>query len=183
MIAFAILVVVFLFVVSTYNGFIRRRNIVDEGWSGIDIQLKRRSDLVPNLVETVKGYAEHEKTTFEEVVTLRNRASAAISVTDKSQAESALSSGIGKLFALAENYPQLRANENFKKLQDQLSEIEEQIQFARRFYNGAVRDYNIAVQSFPGNLLAGLTGFSPRSFFQLEDAAERTLPKVELSHS
>jgi LemA protein len=168
-----------IFLVSLYNNFVRLRNIVDEGWSGIDVQLKRRSDLIPNLVETVKGYAGHEKKTLEEVVALRNQASSATTVADKSQAESALTAGLGRLFAIAEAYPDLKANQNYQQLQTELSGLEEQIQFARRFYNGAVRDYNTSVQSFPGNLLAGATGFNARQFFELENPAERAVPKVQ----
>jgi len=178
MILLGILAVFGLFLVSLYNNFVRLRNIVDEGWSGIDVQLKRRSDLVPNLVETVKGYASHEKKTLEDVIALRNQANSASSVADKSQAEAALSAGIGRLFAIAESYPDLKANENFRQLQGELSGLEEQIQFARRFYNGAVRDFNTAVQSFPGNLLAGATGFQGRQFFELENPAQRQAPAV-----
>ncbi|MEB2285712.1 MAG: hypothetical protein B6D46_09135 [Polyangiaceae bacterium UTPRO1] len=170
-----------LLVIVLYNRFVRLRNVVDESWSGIDVQLERRGDLIPNLVETVKGYAAHEKSTLEGVVALRDRAHAATTVAERSQAESALGLGLARLFALAEAYPDLKADAGYRQLQTQLGELEEQIQLARRLYNGAVRDYNTAIQSFPGNFLAGMTGFGTRQFFELDDPAHRTVPKVQFT--
>lgn len=167
-----------LWAVFLYNGLVRMRNMVEEAWSGIDVQLKRRTDLIPNLVSTVKGYAAHEKETLEEVVRLRNLAQNAQGVGETAQAQGLLGAALGKLIALAENYPELKANENFLQLQGTLKEIEEQIQLARRYYNGSVRNLNIAVESFPGNLLAGRFGFAKAEFFELESEAERAVPSV-----
>ena len=174
----ALAAAVVLWAVVTYNGLVRMRNMVEEAWSGIDVQLKRRTDLVPNLVSTVKGYAAHEKGTLEEVIRLRNLAQNAQGVGETAQAQGLLGAALGKLFALAENYPDLKANANFAQLQASLGEIEEQIQLARRYYNGAVRNLNIAVESFPSNLIAGRFGFSKAEFFELENAAERAVPSV-----
>ena len=169
---------VLLWLILAYNRLVRGRNLVREAWSGIDVQLKRRTDLVPNLVSTVKGYAAHEKGTLEEVIRLRNLAQNAQGVGETAQAQGLLGAALGKLFALAENYPDLKANANFAQLQATLGEIEEQIQLARRYYNGAVRNLNIAVESFPSNLIAGRFGFSKAEFFELENAAERVVPSV-----
>jgi len=169
---------VILWVVMIYNGLVRMRSMVEEAWSGIDVQLKRRTDLIPNLVSTVKGYAAHEKGTLEEVVRLRGLAQNAHGVGETAQAQGLLGAALGKLFALAENYPDLKANANFAQLQAALGEIEEQIQLARRYYNGAVRNLNIAVESFPSNLVAGRFGFAKAEFFELESAAERAVPTV-----
>ncbi|RJX35989.1 MAG: LemA family protein [Desulfarculus sp.] len=170
-----------LWLVAIYNGLVRKRNLVREGWSGVDVQLKRRADLIPNLIETVKGYAGHEKGLLEQVAELRAQSLRAQAPGEKSAVEGQLSQALGKLFALAENYPDLKASQNFLDLQRALAEVEEQIQFARRYYNGAVRDLNIAVESFPANLVAAPLGFKQAEFFQLEDAAERALPKVSFS--
>ena len=156
---------VLLWAVLLYNGLVRMRNMVEEAWSGIDVQLKRRTDLIPNLVATVKGYAAHEKGTLEEVIRLRGLAQNAHGVGETAQAQGLLGAALGKLFALAENYPDLKANANFAQLQASLGEIEEQIQLARRYYNGAVRNLNIAVESFPSNLIAGRFGFVKAEFF------------------
>jgi LemA protein len=169
---------VLLWAILLYNGLVRMRNMVEEAWSGIDVQLKRRTDLIPNLVSTVKGYAAHEKGTLEEVIRLRGLAQNAQGVGETAQAQGLLGAALGKLFALAENYPDLKANANFAQLQATLGEIEEQIQLARRYYNGAVRNLNIAVESFPSNLIAGRFGFSKAEFFELENAAERAVPSV-----
>jgi len=174
----ALVAAVALWGVTIYNGLVRMRNMVEEAWSGIDVQLKRRTDLIPNLVSTVKGYAAHEKGTLEEVVRLRNLAQSAQGVGETAQAQGLLGQALGRLFALAENYPDLKANANFAQLQATLGEIEEQIQLARRYYNGAVRNLNIAVESFPSNLVAGRFGFSKAEFFELESAAERAVPTV-----
>ena len=177
-VVFGLIAAVVLWAVVTYNGLVRMRNMVEEAWSGIDVQLKRRTDLIPNLVSTVKGYAAHEKGTLEEVVRLRGLAQNAHGVGETAQAQGLLGAALGKLFALAENYPDLKANANFAQLQASLGEIEEQIQLARRYYNGAVRNLNIAVESFPSNLVAGRFGFVKAEFFELESAAERAVPSV-----
>jgi LemA protein len=169
---------VLLWAILLYNGLVRMRNMVEEAWSGIDVQLKRRTDLIPNLVSTVKGYAAHEKGTLEEVIRLRGLAQNAHGVGETAQAQGLLGAALGKLFALAENYPDLKANANFAQLQASLGEIEEQIQLARRYYNGAVRNLNIAVESFPSNLIAGRFGFVKAEFFELENIAERAVPAV-----
>ena len=169
---------VLLWAVLLYNGLVRMRNMVEEAWSGIDVQLKRRTDLIPNLVATVKGYAAHEKGTLEEVIRLRGLAQNAHGVGETAQAQGLLGAALGKLFALAENYPDLKANANFAQLQATLGEIEEQIQLARRYYNGAVRNLNIAVESFPSNLIAGRFGFVKAEFFELENTAESAVPSV-----
>lgn len=169
---------VLLWAILLYNGLVRMRNMVEEAWSGIDVQLKRRTDLIPNLVSTVKGYAAHEKGTLEEVIRLRGLAQNAHGVGETAQAQGLLGAALGKLFALAENYPDLKANANFTQLQATLGEIEEQIQLARRYYNGAVRNLNIAVESFPSNLIAGRFGFEKAEFFELENIAERAVPSV-----
>jgi LemA protein len=150
-----------------------------EGWSGIDVQLKRRYDLIPNLVETVKGYATHEEGTLAKVVELRNAAGQATTAAEKAPIETALTGMLRQVFALAEAYPDLKANQNFLDLQEQLSEIEEQIQFSRRYYNGAARDMNILVQSFPSNLIANAFNFSAADYFEIELATEREAPKVQ----
>ncbi|MGD9948156.1 MAG: LemA family protein [Desulfobulbus sp.] len=167
-----------LWAVTVYNGLVRKRNMVEEAWSGIDVQLKRRTDLIPNLVTTVKGYATHEKSTLEEVVQLRGQAQTAQGVAETAQAQGLLGAALGKLFALAESYPDLKANTTFIQLQNTLEEIEEQIQMARRYYNGSVRMLNIAVESFPSNLIADRFGFSKAEFFELENSAERSVPEV-----
>ncbi|MGH9557235.1 MAG: LemA family protein [Terriglobales bacterium] len=161
------------FVVLLYNKLVHLRVRSESAWADIDVQLKRRHDLIPNLVETVKGYAGHEQRTFEEVTRLRAQAQGAKALPDRAKAEGELTLALRGLFAVAENYPQLRAAENFLALQQSLSEIEEALQNARRYYNAVVRDLNIAVQSFPANLLAGALGFQVRAFFELESATER----------
>jgi LemA protein len=182
MLGFTIAIVVtaglVVWIIALYNGLVRKRNMVEEAWSGIDVQLKRRTDLIPNLVTTVKGYAAHEQGTLEEVVRLRGQAQNAQGVAETAQAQGLLGAALGRLFALAESYPDLKANTTFIQLQSTLEEIEEQIQLARRYYNGAVRELNIAVESFPSNLVASRFGFSKAEFFELEDAAERTVPPV-----
>jgi LemA protein len=174
----AVLAAIVLYAVVTYNSLVRRRNLVREGWSGIDVQLRRRTDLVPNLVETVKAYAAHERGLFEEVAARRALSIAADDVRGQAQAERALPGSLDRLIALAEGYPQLKADQNFRKLQDELAEIEDQLQMARRYYNGTVRDFNIAIQSFPALLLARPLGFSAQPFFELDDANAGSAPKV-----
>lgn len=167
--------------IAIYNGLVRKRNLVREGWSGIDVQLKRRNDLIPNLVKTVKGYAVHEKEALENVTQLRAKSMQTQEPAEKGRVEAMLSGALGRLLAVAENYPDLKASQNFMELQAALAEIEEQIQFARRYYNGAVRDLNIAVESFPSNLVAGAFGFKQAEFFELEDPGERAVPKVSFA--
>ncbi len=170
-----ILVVLGFVLMTMYNGLIRSKNQVDEAWSDIDVQLKRRYDLIPNLIETVKGYATHEQATFEKVVAARS-AAMAVSGDDlakKTEAENALSSTLKSIFALAENYPDLKANQNFLELQRELTDTEDKIMASRRFYNGNVRDFNTKIQVFPTNLFAKSLGFSNRQFFELADEAAR----------
>lgn len=162
-----------LILAGIYNRLIGLRNRTDEAWSDIDVQLKRRYDLIPNLVETVKGYATHERTAFENVTAARSAAMGAQSPHDKAVAENALSQTLKSLFAVAEAYPDLKASSNFGKLQDELSDTENKIQASRRFYNGNVRDLNTAIQTFPTNLLASMFGFKSREFFEVENEAEK----------
>jgi len=162
----AVIVVVILWLIAVYNGLIRLKNRTDEAWSDIDVQLKRRYDLIPNLVETVKGYARHEKELFEKVTKARSWAMQAQGATNKAEAENMLSGALKSLFAVAENYPDLKASQNFLKLQDELSDTENKIQAARRFYNGNARDFNIRIQVFPNNLLVGIMGFKKYDFFE-----------------
>lgn len=178
-----IVAAVVVYAAVVFNNLVRARQMSDEAWSGIDVQLKRRSDLVPNLVEAVKGYAAHERNVLDEVTQLRGAARAvpAGDVAARAQAEGALSAGLGKLIALSENYPDLKASANFLSLQQQLSDLENDLQMARRYYNGAVRNLNVLVQSFPSNVIAGLTGFSTRAFFELAAAGERDVPVVDLT--
>jgi LemA protein len=165
-----IIVVLALWAIAAYNRFVRMVQRAKEAWADIDVQLKRRYDLIPNLVETVKGYAAHEKGVFEQVTAARAAAMDAGSVTDKGKAENALTGTLKSLFAVAEAYPDLKANQNFLELQRQLTDTEDKIQAARRFYNGNVRDLNTAIASFPGNVIAELFRFEPRDFFELGDA-------------
>jgi LemA protein len=165
-----------------FNRLVRTRQMANEAWSGIDVQLKRRADLVPNLVEVVKGYAAHERGVLEEVARLRGAAGAVPKddVAHRAQAETALTAAIGRLIALAESYPDLKASANFLELQQQLSTLEDELQMARRYYNGAVRNQNVLVQSVPSNLIASLFGFRERDYFELPDARERAVPQVTL---
>ena len=156
-----------------YNSLVQLRVRTESSWSDIDVQLKRRHDLIPNLVETVKGYAAHEKGTFENIAKYRSMAMQATSPADKAQAEGQLSTALKSLFAVAESYPQLQASQEFTELQNSLNSIEDNIQNARRYYNAVVRDYNTRVQSFPTNILAGMFGFQTRQFFEMESAADR----------
>ncbi len=160
-----IVAVIIFWVILNYNRLITFKNRAKEAWADIDVQLKRRYNLIPNLVETVKGYAVHEREVFEKVTEARTRAMGAQSVKEKEQAENALSGTLKTLFAVAENYPQLRASENFQKFQDELTDTEDKIQAARRFYNTNVRDLNIAIESFPANIIASLFNFKPMEFF------------------
>lgn len=181
LIVLVIAAAVIIAAVGIYNALIKLRNTSEQSWSDVDVQLKRRYDLVPNLVETVKGYASHEKETFEKVVEARNRAMGAASPEDKAQAENFLQSTLKSLFALAEAYPELKANQNFIELQTELSEIEEQIQLARRYYNAVVRDLNTKIESVPSNIVANMFGFEKREYFELDSTEERKVPEVDFS--
>ncbi|MFP5075958.1 LemA family protein [Rhizobium sp. YIM 134829] len=176
-----ILAVLALYLIILYNGLVKARQVKEEAWSGIDVQLKRRADLIPNLVETVKGYAAHERGTLEEVVSLRNKAQAVPTgdVAGRAQAEGLLSQALGRLFALAEAYPDLKANQNYSELQASLEKTENEIQMARRYYNGAARDLNVRVESFPANLVAGPFGFSKAAYFEITNEADRAVPTVK----
>jgi LemA protein len=176
-----IIVLVVLLLIFAYNGMVKARNKVDESWSGIDVQLKRRHDLIPNLVETVKGYAAHEKEVFENVSAARSAAISAQGPAAQAQAETALTGALGRLFAVAEAYPQLRAAESFTQLQQELANTEDQIAASRRIYNGNVQAYNTKIQVFPNSLLAGPFGFTRREFFEIEDPADREPVKVSFS--
>jgi LemA protein len=180
-IALVVIALLALSVVFTYNGLVRLRVQCDNAWADIDVQLKRRYDLIPNLVETVKGYAAHERGTFEAVVAARNQAMSAQGPMAKGQAEGTLSGALRQLFALSEAYPQLRAAENFAQLQSTLGQIEDTLQNARRYYNAAVRDLNTRVEQFPSNLVAGMGNFKPREFFEISAPAEREAPHVSFS--
>jgi len=164
---------------STYNGLIKLKNRTKEAWADIDVQLKRRYDLIPNLLETVKGYAAHEKGLFEKVTEARSKAMGAQAIADKGQAENALSQTLKSLFAVAENYPDLKASTNFLELQRDLRDTEDKIQAARRFYNGNVRDLNTKIESFPTNLVAPTFGFQKAEFFEIGEAEEKEAPKVK----
>jgi LemA protein len=168
-----------LLVALLFNRLVRLRNEVEAGWANIDVQLKRRNDLIPNLVETVKGYAAHERNLFEEVTKARADVARAGNPADTAAASDALSGALGRLFAVAEAYPQLRASENFQELQSELTDTEDKIAAARRYYNSVVQTYNTAVQSFPGVIYAGLFGFRARQFFGV-DEQERAVPQVSV---
>lgn len=177
-----ILILIIIWIIYIYNRLVTLRNRVKEAWSDIEVQLRRRYNLIPNLVETVKGYAAHERGVFEEVTEARTKALSAQTVKEKAEAENALSSTLKTLFAVAENYPQLKASQNFLELQKELSDTEDKIQAARRFYNANVRDYNIYLEKFPQNIIADKFGFKKADFFEIEEAraAEiREVPKVK----
>jgi LemA protein len=167
--------------VSLYNRLVRLRNGAESAWSDVDVQLERRWQLIPNLVETVKGYARHEQATFEKVTAARSQAMQAKTPAEHASAEANLQGVLKSLFAVAEAYPELRANENFLGLQRDLSGLEDAIQNARRYYNAIVRDFNTALETFPGNLIAGPFGFARREYFELESAGDRAVPKVSFS--
>jgi LemA protein len=176
----AVLVVILVVLAMIYNGLVQLRIRSESAWSDIDVQLKRRHDLVPNLVETVKGYAAHEKGTFENIAKYRSAAMSAASAADRSQAEGQLTQALRGLLAVAENYPQLQASEQFKNLQHELSSLEDDIQNSRRYYNAVVRDLNARIASFPTNMLAGMFGFTPKQFFETP-AAERENVQVKFT--
>ncbi|MEO0246740.1 MAG: LemA family protein [candidate division WOR-3 bacterium] len=177
----AIIVLAFLILVfiSIYNGLVRLRVLVKNAFADIDVQLKKRHDLVPNLVETVKGYAAHERATLENVVKARQMAISASTPDDKMKSENMLTQALRQLFAVVENYPNLKANENFLRLQEELSRIEDAIQNARRYYNAVVRDYNMRIMMFPSNIVASMFGFKPEQFFEIGAEEERTAPQVK----
>lgn len=174
-----VVVVLVLWLIGVFNGLVRAHNRVKEAWSDISVQLKRRHDLIPNLVETVKGYMAHEANVLEAVTKARTDAVTAGSMAQKGQAENMLTGALGKLFALSEAYPTLKANENFAKLQDELTDTEDKIQASRRFYNTNVMDFNTKIQVFPNNMIASSLGFQKEEFFQLESASEAKLPEVK----
>lgn len=171
-----IVVVVGIFLWVTYNGLVTKNMRVNEAWSDITIQLKRRADLIPNLVNAVKGYAKHEKGVFEKVTEARSAVLSSSGVKETAEAENMLEGALKSLFAVAEAYPDLKANQNFLQLQDELVDTEDKIQASRRFYNGAARDLNIAIQVFPNNVFAGMLGFKEREFFEVEDMASIEKP-------
>ena len=161
-----------------YNRLVRNRNLVNEAWAGIDVQLQKRSELVPNLVQTVKGYAAHESSVLEEVTLIRNTEET--SVNTRAKQETALSRSLGRLFALAEDYPDLKASEGFQQLHSSLIQIEDDLQYSRRYYNGAVRDNNNLVESFPSNIVANIFRFNQAEFFEIELTSQRSAPNVDI---
>jgi len=177
----AIVALLVIALIVLYNNFVRLRNRVDNAWAQIEVQLKRRWDLIPNVVETVKGYAEHERGTFEAVTEARAAAQRAQTPADAAQAEGILSQALGRLFAVAEAYPELQADENFRQLQSQLDDTENRIAISRQVYNDTVLTYNNAIQTFPGVLVAGPFNFDQREFFEVEDEAQREVPRVDFS--
>ncbi len=178
-IVIGVIVIILAWFVATYNKLIGAKNAADNSWSDIDVQLKRRYDLIPNMVETVKGYAVHEKSTFEDIALARSAAMNAKSPAEHAVAENMLTSTLKTLFAVAENYPELKASENFMRLQSELRDAEDKIEAARRFYNANVRDWNILIQSIPTNIIASLLKFTAREFFETMTGAEREAPKVQ----
>lgn len=182
LITLGVVVLIGLWAVGAYNRLVRLRNLVAEGWSGIEAQLKRRFDLIPNLVETVKGYATHERTTLEDLTKARTSAGAQSSdPATRGAAEAQISAMIGKVFAVAEAYPELKASANFQSLQQSLADVEDQIQLSRRYYNGTVREFNTTIEQIPTNVIAGVGGFKQAAFFQVDNEAERAAPKVSFS--
>lgn len=176
-----IVVAVAAYGIAIYNKLVKNRQMVEEGWSGIDVQLKRRANLIPNLIETVKGYMGHERETLEKVTEMRARAAGAATggAAERAQAEGNLSKALLNLMAVAENYPDLKANEGFQNLQSELSNIEDEIQLSRRYYNGTVRNMNVLVESFPSNLVANSFNFAKSDYFELENEADRAVPQVQ----
>ena len=177
----AAIVVLALFIIGIYNALVRLRNQVDNAWSQIDVQLKRRHDLIPNLVETAKGYMKHERQTFEEITKARAQAMGAKGVADAAKAEGALGEALSKFMLVVENYPDLKANQNFLALQEELTSTENKISFSRQSYNDQVLFFNNKIQMFPSNIVAGMFSFTKRDFFEVENAAEREVPKVSFS--
>jgi len=182
LVVFVILVLALGYLIHLYNGLVRARQLAEEGWSGIDVQLKRRADLVPNLVNTLRGYVMHERQTLDAVIKARNHALSVSgdNVTERAAAEGALGQAVGKLFALAEAYPDLKASQNFLGLQASLETLEQEIQMARRYYNGAARDLNIRIETIPSSFVAARFGFAKKAYFEIENATERALPDVSI---
>lgn len=174
----AVVVLLLLWVAGAYNGLVRLRNQLENAWAQIDVQLKRRCDLIPNLVETVKGYAKHESGTLEKVIQARNMALAAKTVGERAEAENVLTGTLKSLFAVAEAYPDLKANQNFLRLQEELTSTENKVSFSRQFYNDSVLAYNTAIEVFPRNIIAGIFNFARREFFEVKEAGQREAPKV-----
>jgi len=174
-----IIAIIIFWLIAVYNGLIKLKNRTDEAWSDIDVQLKRRYDLIPNLVETVKAYARHESSTFQKITQARSAAMQARGPAEKAKAENMLSNTLKSLFAVAENYPDLKATQNFLQLQDELTDTENKIQASRRFYNGNVRDFNTKIQVFPNNLIANTLGFKKYEFFEVGAPEEREVVKVK----
>ena len=174
----AVVLIFGVYVVSVYNKLVVSRNKVKDGWAQIDVQLKRRADLIPILVETVKGYAKHEKDTFEEVIKARNALNTATTVDEEINANNQITGALNKLFALSEAYPDLKANQNFLSLQNDLKDVEEKISYARQFYNDIVLNYNNSVEVFPSNIIAGMFNFKQEKFFEIENEKEKEAPKV-----
>jgi LemA protein len=181
LVVLGVVVLLVFWVIGQYNKLVTLRNQVTNGWKQIDVQLKRRHDLIPNLVNTVKGYMQFEQDTLEKVIQARNAATTATGVADAAAKEGALTGALGKLFALAENYPTLKSNENVMQLQEELSSTENKIGFARQFFNDIATKFNIAQQVFPANIIAGMFGFKPSELFEVTDPAERAVPNVDLS--
>lgn len=171
-------IAIVLWVIAIYNALVRMRNEIENAWAQIDVQLKRRHDLIPNLVETVKGYAKHERETLEKVIQARNMAQSAPNMAARAEAENMLTGALKSLFALAESYPDLKANQNFMALQEELTSTENKVAFARQFLNDRVLAYNTKIQSFPDNLVASNLGFTRREFFELKEPSEREAPRV-----
>ena len=176
-----VIVLLVIFVIGIYNALVRLRNQVDNSWSQIDVQLKRRHDLIPNLVETAKGYMKHERETFEAITNARSQAMGAKSVAESAKAEGALGEALSKFLLVVENYPDLKANQNFLSVQEELTSTENKISFARQSYNDQVLFFNNKIQMFPSNIIANTFNFGKRDFFELEVAAEREVPKVSFS--
>lgn len=176
-IVLGIVALIVIVLILIYNGLIKSKIRVDEAWSDITVQLKRRSDLIPNLVKTVKGYAKHEKGVFEQVTKARSEIMSAEGPQDTAKAEGGFQAALKSLFAVAEAYPDLKANENFKSLQDELTDTEDKIQASRRFYNGSVRDFNTKLQVFPTNMIGGMLGFKSREFFEVSDSEKESIQK------
>jgi LemA protein len=180
-VAVVVLGLIGLWVMLTYNRIVYNRNLVQEGWSGIETQLKRRSNLIPNLVETVKGYIGHERGVLEKVTEARSRTGQAETPAERGKVEGMLGQALANVFAVAEAYPDLKANENFINLHRELSSLEDEIQMARRYYNGTVRNFNVLVESFPSNVIAGSFNFAQAEYFEIDNEADRAVPKVDFS--
>ena len=178
----AVIVLIIFFIIGIYNSLVRLRNQVKNAWSQIDVQLKRRHDLIPNLVETAKGYMKHERETLENITNARSKAMGADSIPDKAQAEGQLSGAMSKFFLVVENYPDLKANQNFLALQEELTSTENKIAFSRQAYNDQVLFFNNKIEMFPSSVIAGMFNFKQADFFEIEDAAERDVPKVDFGN-